>query len=212
MLRKTPLATALLRGSSRRAIPGPSLLARHPCLATPYATPTLGLLKGARDRVVWTFLNSNKAPSSFNGEQSRRMDATIKLLRWASPILRSKAHCTMLRLLISGTDQQTPPNAPFRRPNGIAALRGDPRSSDGVREVERSETRMQGQAFLVTFEGPAIRAFGKSDSPSRAKPMPHPTRPTGMATWTRAQKASRPRPLPQQRAMQARVASITPST
>ena len=91
-------------------------------------------------------------------------------------------------------------------------LRGDPRSSDGVREVERSETRMQGQAFLVTFEGPAIRAFGKSDSPSRAKPMPHPTRPTGMATWTKAQKASRPRPLPQQRAMQARVASITPST
>ena len=35
LLRKTPLATALLRGSSRRAIPGPSLLARHPCLATP---------------------------------------------------------------------------------------------------------------------------------------------------------------------------------
>ncbi len=134
LLRKTPLATALLRGSSRRAIPGPSLLARHPCLATPYATPTLGLLKGARDRVVWTFLNSNKAPSSFNGEQSRRMDATIKLLRWASPILRSKAHCTMLRLLISGTDQQTPPNAPFRRPNGIAAQRGE---RHGCRERTR---------------------------------------------------------------------------
>ena len=30
-------------------------------------------------------------------------------------------------------------------------LRGDPRSSDGMREVERSETRMQGQAFLLTF-------------------------------------------------------------
>ncbi len=44
-------------------------------------------------------------------------------------------------------------------------LRGDPRSSDGMRGVERSETRMQGQAFLVTFS-----AFGKSDSPSRAKP------------------------------------------
>ena len=49
-------------------------------------------------------------------------------------------------------------------------LRGDPRSSDGMREVERSETRMQGQAFLLTFEGPAIRAFEKSESPSRAKP------------------------------------------
>ncbi|AHL77621.1 hypothetical protein CH92_07285 [Stutzerimonas stutzeri] len=44
-------------------------------------------------------------------------------------------------------------------------LRGDPRSGDGVRDVERSEIRMQGQDFLVTFS-----AFGKSDSPSRAKP------------------------------------------
>ena len=43
-------------------------------------------------------------------------------------------------------------------------LRGDPRSSDGVREVERSETRMQGQAFLVTFS-----ATGKSDSPVRGE-------------------------------------------
>ena len=30
-------------------------------------------------------------------------------------------------------------------------LRGDPRSSDGLREVSRSETRMQGPAFLLTF-------------------------------------------------------------
>lgn len=44
-------------------------------------------------------------------------------------------------------------------------LYAGPRSVDGMREVERSETRMQGQAFLVTFS-----AFGKSDSPSRAKP------------------------------------------
>lgn len=40
-----------------------------------------------------------------------------------------------------------------------------------MREVSRSETRMQGQAFLLTFEGPAIRASGKSGSPSRAKPV-----------------------------------------
>ncbi|PNF85642.1 hypothetical protein CXK93_02250 [Stutzerimonas decontaminans] len=52
LLRKTPLTPALLRGSSRRAIPGPSLLARHPCLAPPCAAPTLGLLKGNRVRVV----------------------------------------------------------------------------------------------------------------------------------------------------------------
>ncbi len=34
-------------------------------------------------------------------------------------------------------------------------LYAGPRSADGVREVERSETRMQGQAFLLTFS-----AFG----------------------------------------------------
>ena len=49
-------------------------------------------------------------------------------------------------------------------------LHADPRSSDGMRAVERSETRMQGQDFLVTFS-----AFGKSDSPRRAKPMRRPT-------------------------------------
>ena len=30
-------------------------------------------------------------------------------------------------------------------------LRGDPRSSDGMREVERSETRMQGQSVFAYF-------------------------------------------------------------
>ncbi|PNG12798.1 hypothetical protein CXK97_16045 [Stutzerimonas stutzeri] len=46
-----------------------------------------------------------------------------------------------------------------------------------MREVSRSEARMQGQAFLLTFEGPAIRAFEKSESPSRAKPMLPPAGP-----------------------------------
>ena len=55
----------------------------------------------------------------------------------------------------------------------------------GAREVERSETRMQGQAFLLTFSAP-----GKSESPSRAKPMPQPTRPTGITQRTQSQKAS----------------------
>ena len=85
-------------------------------------------------------------------------------------------------------------------------LRGDPRSGDGVREVSRSETRMQGQAFLVTFS-----AFGKSDSPSRAKPMPQPAPPSGPLQSAaplgprlgrKSPKASRPRLLPRQRNMQ----------
>ena len=46
----------------------------------------------------------------------------------------------------------------------------------GAREPRRSRGRMQGQAFLLTFEGPAIRAFEKSESPSRAKPMHRPAR------------------------------------
>jgi len=62
-------------------------------------------------------------------------------------------------------------------------LYAGPRSVDGMREVERSETRMEGQDFLVTFS-----AFGKSDSPSRAKPMRRAARAMGLGHQT--QKAS----------------------
>ena len=44
-------------------------------------------------------------------------------------------------------------------------LYAGPRSGDGAREVERSETRMEGQDLLVPFG-----ATAKRDSPSRAKP------------------------------------------
>jgi len=37
--------------------------------------------------------------------------------------------------------------------NTECPLYAGPRSGDGVREVERSETRMQGQDFLVPFGG-----------------------------------------------------------
>lgn len=59
-------------------------------------------------------------------------------------------------------------------------LRGDPRNSDGMREVERSETRMEGQAFLLTFF-----ATKKGESPSRAKPMLPPTTINGSARQSR---------------------------
>ncbi|PNG11422.1 hypothetical protein CXK94_02255 [Stutzerimonas stutzeri] len=61
LLRKTPLAPALLRGSSRRDIHVPSLLSRHPCLEPPCATPVLGLLKGNPDRVAWSFSSSDRS-------------------------------------------------------------------------------------------------------------------------------------------------------
>ena len=44
-------------------------------------------------------------------------------------------------------------------------LHAGPRNVDEMREVSRSETRMQGQAFLLTFF-----VTEKSESPSRAKP------------------------------------------
>ena len=44
----------------------------------------------------------------------------------------------------------------------------------GAREPRRSRGRMQGPAFLLTF-----LASEKSEPPSRAKPMPRPTRPIG---------------------------------
>ncbi len=45
------------------------------------------------------------------------------------------------------------------------------RSAGEMREVSRSETRMEGQAFLLTFF-----ATEKSESPSRAKPSVQATR------------------------------------
>ena len=207
LLRKTSLAPALLRGSSRRAIPGPSLLARHPCLATPYATPTLGLLKGTRDRAVWKFLNgnSNKALQSSAGfvgwktaehfppQSTRRLVSNlVQETLWVSfalPTLRSPETRTTASLHGPSDTTGSPLSGgrmeSLRRgASGMDAaravkghgwpLRGDPRSSDGMREVERSETRMQGQDLLVPFG-----ATAKRDSPSRAKPMPGTTRPTG---------------------------------
>ncbi|SIQ18206.1 hypothetical protein SAMN05878282_102574 [Aquipseudomonas alcaligenes] len=46
-LRSTPLLPVPLRGPSRRDVPVPSFLARHPCLASPCTTPPLGLLTGS---------------------------------------------------------------------------------------------------------------------------------------------------------------------
>ncbi|SEH66155.1 hypothetical protein SAMN05216535_1116 [Stutzerimonas xanthomarina] len=161
LLRKTSLPPTLLQGSSRRDIHVPSLLARHPCLASPCAAPTLGLLKGTRDRVVWKFWNSNsyKAPSSFDDKQPLR--------RRRTPL--SEGRMESLRRGASGMDAA-------RAVKGHGwPLRGDPRSSDGMREVERSETRMQGQDLLVPFG-----ATAKRNSPSRAKQMPRQPPPIGL--------------------------------
>ncbi|POH83099.1 hypothetical protein CXK91_07635 [Stutzerimonas stutzeri] len=55
-----------------------------------------------------------------------------------------------------------------------------PWSVTGAREPRRSRGRMEGQAFLLTFF-----ATEKSESPSRAKPLPQPT--TTKSHYTRSQ-------------------------
>src|SRR5690606_41128115 len=54
---QTALAPVPLRGPSRRDVPVPSLLARRPCLASPCATPPLGLLTGNGVRVAWKIVD-----------------------------------------------------------------------------------------------------------------------------------------------------------
>jgi len=155
LLRKTSLAPALLRRLSRRAIPVPSLLARHPCLASPCAAPTLGLLKGIRDRVVCKFIDSGRPLRSFTSQKSAR--------RCRTPLSGGRMESAWRG--VSGMDA-----ARGVKGNGWPLYAG-PRNVEGMREVERSETRMQGQDFLVPLGGAGHPATAKRNSPSRAKPM-----------------------------------------
>ncbi len=215
LLRKTSLPPALRRGSSRRAIPGPSLLARHPCLATPCATPTLGLLKGTRDRVVWKFLNgdSNKAlrPSacSVGWKTAKHFPPKLALAlsvpnrsenRWVSFALPTLQKASANASLHGPSDTTESPLSEGRAQvawkglSGMDAARAalghgwpvaaGPWNVTGAREVERSETRMQGRDLLVPFG-----ATAKRDSPSRAKPMHQPTRPMGTIQRTQSPHA-----------------------
>jgi len=218
LLRKTSLAPALLRGASRRDIHVPSLLARHPCLAPPYATPTLGLLKGTRDRAVWKFLNgnSNKAlqPSAgfvgwktakhFPPQSTRRLVSNFadenRWVSFALPTLRSPETRTTASLHGSSDTTESPlsggrAQVAWRGLSGMDAARAamgqgwpfaaGPWNVTGAREPRRSRGRMQGQAFLLTF-----LATEKSESPSRAKPMPQPIRPMGTIQRTQSPYAS----------------------
>ena len=65
---------------------------------------------------------------------------------------------------VSGMDAARGLGVPAIKGHGWPLYAG-PRNVDEMREVSRSETRMQGQACLLTFF-----ATEKSESPSRAKP------------------------------------------
>ena len=174
LLRKTSLAPALLRRLSRRAIPVPSLLARHPCLASPCAAPTLGLLKGIRDRVVCKFIDSGRPLRSFTSQKSAR--------RCRTPLSGGRMESAWRG--VSGMDA-----ARGVKGNGWPLYAG-PRNVEGMREVERSETRMQGQDFLVPLGGAGHPATAKRNSPSRAKPMHLPITAIGCIPRSQRPKAS----------------------
>ena len=95
---------------------------------------------------------------------------------------------------IQTTSLQAAPSAPFRRPNGIVVegsephgcgerrkgpgrpLYAGPWSNDGVREPRRRRGRMSGARPFGSFWGNA-----KRNPPSRAEPMPQPTRKSAAA-------------------------------
>src|SRR5690606_2087354 len=185
LLRKTSLAPVLLRGSSRRDIHVPLRLSRHPCLEPPCATPALGLLKWIKDRVAWGLVGWKTAKHF--PPQSARPSKLARQDRWVSFALPTLRRSHTDDLLHGPADATESPlsegrtESAWRGASGMDAARGvkghgwplyaGPRNVDGVREVSRSETRMQGQAFLLTFFGAGRPATEKSESPCKAKPV-----------------------------------------
>ncbi len=166
---------------------------------------------------------SNTAELSLSQGRAQQLVGWVQPInhgRWAPPILRSGrclAACSPANkrsafVSLFTAFQTTRTRVPFRRPSVGAAqgdprhgcrarsdgtwmsLRDDPRSSTGGRGVLRSKTRMQGwPSFWLLFLGHTR----KSDSPSRAKPLPQPTRPMAVIARIQSPTASRSRPLPQ---------------
>ncbi len=172
-LRSTPLIPSLLRGSPRKGHPWPfTALAASMPLAP---------------------LRSDSIRPSERGVRCRLVDCS------------SANKQSVFSFAVYGLSGNSDPS-PFRRPSvGAAqgdarhgcrarsdgpgmALRDAPRSSAGGRGVLRSKTRMLGwPSFWLLFLGHSR----KSDSPSRAKPMPRPTPPIGLTPRISSQKASR---------------------
>ncbi len=166
-LRETSLIPSLLRGSPRKGHPWPfTALAASMPLAPLRSDSIRPPERGVRRRLV----------------------------------VRSSANKRSAFVSLFTIFQTTRTRVPFRRPSAGAAqgdarhgcrarsdgtwmsLRDAPRSSTAGRGVLRSKTRMQGwPSFWLLFLGHSR----KSDSPSRAKPMPQPT--TTKSHYTRGQ-------------------------
>jgi len=178
-LRSTALIPSLLRGSPRKGHPWPF---------------TGGTPSPFAASMPLTPLRSDSIRPSERGVRCRLVD---------------RAHGykqSDLLLPLFKNFQTTRTQFPFRRPNVGAAqgdarhgcrarsdgtwmsLRDGPRSGAGAREVLRSKTRMLGwPSFWLLFLGHSR----KSDSPSRAKPMPQPSTIKSCGHQTPKKKASR---------------------
>jgi hypothetical protein len=185
LLRKTPLPPALLRGPSRRDVPVPSLLARRPASRPPAQRLRSASRRGAESEVpgsgwfccaafllIARTLRKLLSAGRLSNDESKAL--CVLLLARPSRHLQSplsEGRVESVSRGASGMDVARGLGVPPMKGQGWP-LRGDARSSDETREVERSEARMQGRDFLVPFGGPAIRAIAKRNSPSRAKPKP----------------------------------------
>jgi len=193
--RRVPSLHRHSRGTLRRAIHGPAQLSRHPCRSTPSTATTFGLLTGTWARVACEFPRDSRGESLCrlsraeplmvptpcvlplgstkqsvdvaNYNAPRPLPFAQAFRQHQTPLSRDRMESTWKG--VSGMDAARGLGVPAIKGHGWPLYAG-PRNVDGMREVERSETRMQGQDFLVPFGGPAIRATAKRNSPSRAKP------------------------------------------
>ncbi len=198
--RRVPSLHRYSRGTLRRAIHGPAQLSRHPCRSTPSTATTFGLLTGTWVRVACEF------PRDSRGESLCRLSREEPLMvptPCVLPLGSTKQSVDVanynaprpLPFAQAFRQHQTPLSggrmeSAWRGVSGMDSARGvkghgwplyaGPRNVDEMREVSRSETRMQGQAFLLTFF-----ATEKSESPSRAKPAPHTGTTSGSHLQTR---------------------------
>ncbi len=93
-LRETPLPPVPLRGPAYKGRRGPLSLARHPCLASPYATPALGLLTGTVAR-----LNLRRCSRQIRTGQVTRREGEGRGfgIKWGMPLILA-----LVLLLLTG--------------------------------------------------------------------------------------------------------------
>ena len=208
--RRVPSLHRHSRGTLRRAIHGPAQLSRHPCRSTPSTATTFGLLRGTWVRVACEFPRDSRGESLCRLSRaeplmvptpcvlprgSTKQSVDVANYNAPRPVPFAQAfrqHQTPLsegRMEsawrgVSGMDAARGLGVPAYKGHGWPLYAG-PRNVDEMREVSRSETRMQGQDFLVPFG-----ATAKRDSPSRAKPMHLPITAIGCIPRSQRPKAS----------------------